>query len=157
MVTPELLSRYPFFSFLKPTQLKKITKIAQEVSYTRSEIIFVEKDPADAFYILLKGSVELFFKVEVEYHPELSKELKFRVIYPGESFGISAFIEPHVLSSSARALEPSRVIKIDAAPMLEMCQQDEDLAYALIYQVAKAAMDRLNATRLQLSAAWTPI
>jgi CRP-like cAMP-binding protein len=104
----------------------------------------------------MKGSVELFFTVEVEYHPELRKELKFRVIYPGETFGISAFIEPHTLTASARATEPSRVVKIEAAPLLDLCQQDDELAYALIYQVAKAAMDRLNATRLQLAAAWTP-
>lgn len=156
MVQPELLSHYPFFSFFKPAQLKKIARIAREETYDRGTLLFREKDPADAFYILQKGSVELFFAVEVEYHPELRKELRFRVIYPGESFGISAFIEPHILTSSARALEPSQVIKIDAAPILELCQKDDKLAYALIYQVAKVAMDRLNATRLQLAAAWTP-
>jgi CRP/FNR family transcriptional regulator len=156
MVTPELLSRYPFFSFLNPDQLQKIAEIAAEENHPRGEIIFHEKNPAAAFYILMKGSVELFFTVEVEYHPELRKELKFRVIYPGETFGISAFIEPHTLTASARATEPSRVVKIEAAPLLDLCQQDDELAYALIYQVAKAAMDRLNATRLQLAAAWTP-
>jgi len=156
MVSPVLLSRYPFFSFLKPAQLREIAKIAVEESYDRGAILFREKDPADAFYILLKGSVELFFTVEVEYYPELSKELKFRVIYPGESFGISAFIEPHKLTSSARSTEPCQVVKIKAAPLLDLCQQDDELASALIYQVAKAAMDRLNATRLQLAATWTP-
>ncbi|MEW5871645.1 MAG: cyclic nucleotide-binding domain-containing protein [Chloroflexota bacterium] len=157
MVTPELLSRYPFFGFLKPTQLNKIAKIAKEETYDRGALLFREKETAETFYILLQGSIELYFTMEVEYHPELRKELKFRVIYPGESFGISAFIEPHVLTSSARATEPSRVIKIDAAPMLEMCEKDEKLAYALTHQVAKAAMDRLNATRLQLAAAWKPV
>ena len=157
MIAPELLRRYPFFSFLKPAQLKKIAQIAKEETYERSAILFKENEPADTFFILLKGSIELYFTVEVEYHPELRKELKFRVIYPGESFGISAFIQPHVLTSSARATEPSRVIKIEAAPVLEMSQEDEKLAYELIYRVAKAAMDRLNATRLQLAAAWTPV
>jgi CRP-like cAMP-binding protein len=156
MVSPELLSRYPFFKFLSPAQLKKIAKIAKEESYKRGDILFRQNDRAEAFYILLVGSIELYFLVEVEYHPELRKELRFRVIYPGESFGISAFIEPHILTSSARAIEPSRVIQIEAAPLLEMCQKDDNLAYALIYQVAKAAMDRLNATRLQLAAAWAP-
>lgn len=157
MVQPEFLSRYPFFSFLKPAQLKKIAKVAKEETYERGEIILREHDRADAFYILLKGSVELLFIVEVEYHPELRKELRFRVIYPGESFGISAFIEPHILTSTARAVEPSQVIKIDAAPILEMCQKDEKLAYALIHQVAKVAVDRLNASRLQLAAVWKPV
>jgi CRP-like cAMP-binding protein len=157
MVSPELLSRYRFFSFLNPTQLKKIAKIAKEETYGRGDIVFKQNERAENFYIVLVGSIELYFLVEVEYHPELRKELRFRVIYSGETFGISAFIEPHVLTSSARAIEPSRVIKIEAAPLLEMCQKDDNLAYALIYQVAKAAMDRLNATRLQLAAAWAPM
>ena len=156
MVTPELLSRYAIFSFFKPAQLRKIARIATEESFGRGAILFREKDPADAFYILLQGSVELFFSVEIEYHPELGKELKFRVIYPGESFGISAFIEPHILTASARATEPSRVVKIKALPLLDLCREDDELAYALTYQVTKAAMERLNATRLQLAAAWTP-
>ncbi len=156
MVPPELLSRYPFFSFFKPAQLKKIAQAAKEASYERGDVLFRENDPADTFYILLKGSVELYFAVEVEYHPELRKEFKFRVIYPGESFGISAFIEPHILTSSARAVEPCQVIRVEAAPVLEMCRRDEKLAYALIYQVARAAIDRLNAARLQLAAVWVP-
>ena len=157
MVHPELLSRYQFFSFLKPAQLKKIAKVAKEEAYERGAILFRENDKANAFYILLKGSVELLFVVDVEYHPELHKELRFRVIYPGESFGISAFIEPHILTSTARAVEPSSVIKIEAGPVLEMCQKDEKLAYALIHQVARVAVDRLNATRLQLAAVWKPV
>ncbi len=156
MIQPELLSKYPFFGFLKPAQLKKIAKIAEEVSYERGEILFHENDKADAIHILLKGSVELLFVVEVEYRPELRKDLRFRVIYPGELFGISAFIEPYILTSTARAVESSLVLKIEAVPILEMCQEDDKLAYALIQQVARAAMDRLNATRLQLAAVWKP-
>lgn len=156
MISPQLLSRYPFFSFLKPVQLKEIAKLSIEEDYERGAILFREKEPADALYILTKGSIELFFTSEVEYHPELRKELKFRVIYPGEIFGISALIEPYLLTSSARATEPSRVIKIEAAPLIERCMSDEKLAYALIHQLAKTAIDRLNATRLQLAAVWSP-
>jgi len=156
MIIPELLGRYPFFSFLKPAKLNSIAKIAVEEAYERGEIVFRENAFADALYILLKGSLELYFTVDIKYHPEQRKELKFRVIYPGELFGISALIEPYMLTSSARATEPSRVAKILAKPLLEICEQDDKLAYTLTQQVAKAAIDRLNATRLQLAAAWVP-
>lgn len=156
MVSAEFLGRYPFFSFLKPSQLRSIAKVAKEKSFERGDILFREKDPANALFILVKGSLELFFTVEVEYHPELRKELKYRVIYPGEISGISALIEPYRLTSSARATEPSQVIMIEAAALLELCQKDEELSCALIRQVAKVAIDRLNATRLQLAAMWSP-
>jgi CRP-like cAMP-binding protein len=155
MITPELLRHYKFFNFLTPTQLKAIARITKEETFESGTNIFHENALADGLYILVKGSVDLFFTVEVKYRPELRKELLFGVVNPGEFFGISALIEPYILTSSARASKPSLVIKIDATGLLALCNKDEKLAYGLIRQVAKTSMERLNATRLQLATAWS--
>jgi CRP-like cAMP-binding protein len=157
MITPELLHHYPFFGFLTPVQLKAIARIAKEETVESGTIIFREQEHADWLCILVKGNVDLFFTIEVEYHPELRKELLFGTINPGEIFGISALIEPHILTSSARASKPSQVIKIEAPGLLALCNKDERLAYGLVSQVAKTTMQRLNATRLQLATAWSLI
>jgi CRP-like cAMP-binding protein len=157
MITPELLHHYPFFGFLTTAQIKAMARIAKEESVESGTIIFREQEHADWLCILLKGNVDLFFTIEVEYHPELRKELLFGTINPGEIFGISALIEPHILTSSARASKPSQVIKIEAPGLLALCNQDERLAYGLVSQVAKTTMQRLNATRLQLATAWSVI
>jgi CRP-like cAMP-binding protein len=135
--------------------LKTVTKIAKEEAYDSGAIIFHENDHADKLYILETGKIELFFKVEVEYHPELYKELQFSIVNPGELFGISALIEPHLLTSTARAAKPSQVIAIDASKLLNQCDRDEKLAYGLTFQIAKTSMERLKATRLQLANAWS--
>lgn len=155
MVAPELFHHYPFFSFLKPAQLKMIAGISKEETYPSGTVIFREKEPAEWLYILVKGSVDLYFTVEVEYHPEQRKELLFGVINPVEFFGISALIEPHLLTASARSAKDCHVIKINAASLLELCNQDDQLAYGLMKQIAKATIERLNATRLQLAIAWS--
>ncbi len=157
MITPELLQHYPFFGFLTPVQLKAIARIAKEESLESGRIIFREHEHADWLCILVKGNIDLFFTIEVEYHPELRKELLFGTINPGELFGISALIEPHILTSSARTSKPSQVIKIEAPRLLALCNKDEQLAYGLVSQVAKTSMERLNATRLQLATAWSVI
>lgn len=77
------------------------------------------------------------------------------MIGPGELFGISALIEPHILTASARASEPSQVIQIDMEGLLVLCEQNERFAFSLMDQVAKTTMERLNATRLQLAAVWS--
>ena len=154
MTTTELLGQYPFFSIFNPEQLKTIAQIAEDEIYQSGSLLFYEKQPAEALYILLKGSVELFYTVEVEYRPELRKELVFTVIKPGELFGISTLIEPHVSTSTARVILPSRVIKIKAAKLLEWCEKDYLLASALVNQVAITAIERLSATRKQLATAW---
>jgi len=76
------------------------------------------------------------------------------VIYPGEPFGISSLIEPHIFTSTAFASQPSRVITIEADRLRELFQKDKRLAYILTHSAAKAAIERLHATRIQLAAAW---
>lgn len=156
MVRPEILLRYPILNLLQADQMEAIAMAAQEESFSAGTLVFKELQPADSLYILLKGSIELYFTVEVEYHPELSKELHFSLIEPGEVFGISAIIEPHILTSSARTISDSQVIKIDATPLRELMNQDQDLAYAIIQEIANLALQRLNQTRLQLAAAYAP-
>ncbi len=154
MVATDLLPRYPFFSFLKPEQRKKLAAISVEDSYESGSFIFREGEQAEWLYILMKGSVDLLYLVDLLTYPSKTRELVFGSIQPGEIFGISALIEPHILTSTARAAKNCQVIKIDAKKLLSLCEQDEKLAYALYNQVAKAAIARLNAARLQLAAAW---
>lgn len=157
MVTPETLLRYPFFNFLTPEQCKDLAEVAAITSFEAGEVIFQEGQVADTLYILLTGSVDLYFTVKVEYHPEQYKELYFSVVRPGELFSISTCIEPRILTSSARAAHDCRMIQIPVTALDELCQADQLLACALIEQVAKTAIERLNATRYQLAVALSPI
>jgi CRP-like cAMP-binding protein len=155
MIAPKLLQTTPFFDFLSAAQQKNIAHISQVKTYQGGDYIFREKDRAQDLCILVQGKVDLFFTVEVEYHPELRKELLFSVIGPGELFGISALIEPHILTASARASELSQVIQIDMDGLLALCDQNERFAFSLMDQVAKTTIERLNAARLQLAAVWS--
>ena len=151
MITPEMLSLHSFFKSISQKELETIANISSDVTFEDGEVIFRESHPADALYILLKGNVELYFTVEVEYHPEYRKELVFETIKPGDVFGISALIEPFILTSTARALKTSRVIRIDAIALRDLCVLDKSLAYTLTSLSAKLAIDRLNNTRLALA------
>ncbi|MCC7353464.1 MAG: cyclic nucleotide-binding domain-containing protein [Anaerolineae bacterium] len=153
MISPELLRRYPFFALLDDPHQKAIAMITDEVSFANREVIFKENQPAQALYLLLEGSIDLYFTVEEEYRPELRKEFVVGEINPGEPFAISALIEPYVLTSSARAANASRVLKIDAAALRALCEVDCRLGYTLMKHAAKAALERLHFTHVQLAAA----
>lgn len=153
MVSPEVLRRYPFFAWLDDAHQKAIAMITEEVAYERGALIFQEGKPADALYLLMEGSVDLFFAVEEEYRPESRKEFLVGEINPGEPFAISALIEPYVLTSSARAARPCRALKVEAAALRALCEVDCRLGYLLMRQAAKAALERLHFTRVQLAAA----
>jgi CRP-like cAMP-binding protein len=84
------------------------------------------------------------------YQPDYRKEYFIGVVNPGEIFGISALIEPHVHTATLRADKPGFVIKIDAIALRNLCEEDAELAVGLMKAVAKTAMNRLEMTRTQL-------
>ncbi len=153
MVTPELFHHYPIFSFLKPEMLSAIAAISREEVYEKGAIIYREKEHTDYLYILVKGSVELLFKIEAD-NPD-PKELHFGEVSAGEMFGISALLEPFTHTSTARVLRTSTIIKIQAAGLMALYKDDPLMAYNMMRQVAKTTTKRLNATRLQLAMAYS--
>ncbi len=151
MISPELLRRYPFFGVLDDSQLKAVAMIAEEISCQEGETLFEAERPAQAMYLLMEGCVDLFYVVIDRDAP--AKELFISEFNPGDVFGISALIEPHQYTATARATCPSRIVKFDAAGLRALCEVDSKLAYGLMRQTAKAAMSRLHDTRVQLAAA----
>lgn len=155
MISPELLRRFPFFGKLENSQLVALSIIAEEETFNRGEDIFQEGTTADAFFLLEDGSLDLYYTVVDSFHPEQRKEFSVGEINPGEPFGISALIEPYVLTATARVSSPAKVIRINASALRAQMDTDQSLAYNLMRKIAKAAIERLNDTRIQLAAAWS--
>jgi CRP-like cAMP-binding protein len=154
MISPELLRRYTIFGQLGEQDLNNIAMLADELTAEAGTVLFEERQPANALYLLLEGSIDLYQKSEEEYHPKARKEFLVGEINPGEIFSISSLIEPHILNASARTSKPSRFIKFDATALRQLANENPQLGCTLMRQVAKALMERLAYTRVQLAAAW---
>jgi CRP-like cAMP-binding protein len=154
MVSPELLRRYPLFSTLNDKHLKSIAMIAEEFNVQTGTVLVMEGQPAEWFFLLLEGSIELTYKSEEEYHPKTKKVFSIGEINPGEAFGISSLLEPYRYLLSAHAGQDSRVLKLNAVDLRKLMNNDLSVGYALMHQIAKSAMERLNFTQVQLAAAW---
>jgi CRP-like cAMP-binding protein len=153
MISPELLRRYPFFGLLTDAQLKAIAMIAQEENISSGTQIFNEGNKADTFYLLLQGSVDLFYTVDTEGVLDFNKEFLVGEINPGEAFGISALVEPYIFSATAKADQNLRFIAIDAVALRALLEKDSKMSCVVMYQVAKVFAERLQSTRIQLAAA----
>ena len=154
MVSPEILRRYPFFGILSANQLKAISMITEEVFFEKDAIIFEEGQPATYFYLLMEGEVDISYHSEKEAHIQHRKELLAGVIDSGDVFAISGLIEPYVYTATARAAQDGHALKIDSYAMRHLMETTCEMGYALMGQIAKAAMERLGFTRVQLAAAW---
>jgi CRP-like cAMP-binding protein len=154
MISIELLRRYPFFGRLGYEQLKALAMIAEEIKLENGQVVIEEGKPADALYFLVEGSVVLYHPIGSPQEEEGSLEVPVCEINPGEPFSISALIEPHVLTSTARSSGVSRVIRLMVEDLKTAFAQDARLECMMIRCVAEAAMGRLNSTRVQLAAAY---
>lgn len=151
MISPELLRRYPFFNFMNDNELKAVAMIAEELTLEKDAIIFNANEPASMLYFLEDGSATNFFVVQ--NGGKLHKELYIGEVNPGEIFGISALIEPYMYTATMRADKKCRVIRIEASALRALCEVDTALAYRFMQATAKAVLQRLGDTRIQLAAA----
>ncbi|KPK03426.1 MAG: hypothetical protein AMJ56_19145 [Anaerolineae bacterium SG8_19] len=155
MVSPEILRRYPFYSFMDHDQLREVAMITDEIKYKKDQVLFNTDEKADACFLLMEGSVDLHYVVD-EHDPSLRKEFIVGTINPGELLGISAFVEPHIYTATAIVVNDSRLLKMDAVALRDLCRQDPGLNLGFQTVAVKATMERLHATRVQLAAATSP-
>lgn len=155
MTAFEHLQHFPFFSFMDEKQLKMVAAIAQELQFNAGDEICEAHTPSDSLYFLTQGSLLYYMVVVSEYQPDYRKEYFIGVVNPGEIFGISSLVEPHLHTATLRADKPSCVIKIDGSALRALCEEDVHLSLALMKAVAKTAMNRLEMTRVQLVAQMT--
>src|SRR3990172_6369790 len=99
MISPELLRRYSFFGKLAEADLYEIAMIADEFSADAGVTLFQEHQPAEALYLLLEGSIDLYYTSEEEYHPKIRKEFLVGEVNPGEIFSISSMLDPFILNA----------------------------------------------------------
>lgn len=154
MVSPELLRRFTFFGAFNEEQLKKISLIADEINVPAGAKLFDECEQANVFYFLIDGGIDLTYKSEEEFHSKIKKVFPVGEINPEEVFGISAVLSPYEYNATAITSKDSKLIKIDAEKLRQLMKEDPEFGYTMMHQVAKATMERLTYTRVQLAAAW---
>jgi len=152
MIPLELLRRFPFFSFMDDRELKAVSTIAQDLHLKAGDVLVESNTPADALYFLIDGHMPYYIVVTTEHMPDYRQEYFVGYINPEEIFGISALIEPYQFTATLRADGTCRVIKIDASALRALCEVDAHLSVGLMKAIAKAAMERLQMTRVQLVA-----
>jgi len=153
MVSPKHLRRYDLFDFMGDKELESVAAIAEEKEYQKGDVIIESGQSAETFYFLADGNVAYYYVVTTEHDPYFKEEYHISDINAGEIFGISALIEPYKYTATLRVDEPSLVIEIGASDLRALCDKDPRLAYGLMQAVAKASIERLEATRIQLIAA----
>ena len=140
--TPKLI--HPFLDGFSPEDLKVLASCAMPVDFLEGELIFKQGDPANRFYCILAGRVDL------QATGRVAQSLTVQTLGAGDVLGWSWTCPPYELNFDARAMEPTRAIFFYATRLREKCEQDTGLGYALMKRISEVMMDRLQATHRAL-------
>jgi CRP/FNR family transcriptional regulator, cyclic AMP receptor protein len=136
-----LISKQPFFKGLKPHQFQLLADLAMERQFKAGETIFEEGDPANRFYLILEG------KVELHYPPGEQCSIPSQTLGPGEDLGWSWLFPPYYFLATARAVGPVRTIFFYGTRLRQQCEADHDLGYEIMKRIAQVAIQHLNSAR----------
>jgi CRP/FNR family transcriptional regulator, cyclic AMP receptor protein len=140
----ETLREIRFLHDIGPMHLEQIAKIAQVRDLKEGDVVFRQGDAAQYIYLLVYGNVSL------EICAAGSGCQQILTLGPGELLGWSSMLEQLSYTARARALVATRLVEINVAQLLAMCDHDPQFGYELMRQVALALAKRLSATRMQL-------
>lgn len=139
-----LLRGHEFFRDLDPGYITFMVGCASNVRFVEGSFLFREGEPADRFFLIRHG------KVALEIAAPGRGAIIVQTVAAGGVVGFSWLFEPHVWQFGARAVGPVRAIALDGVCLRAKCEQDPRLGYGLMQRFARIAVQRLQATRLQV-------
>ena len=133
------------FEGLSESQIERIIDVAQELNFEKGQWLFNEEQEAAHLYLVKDGSVELVIKVEDAI------EIPIAIIRPNNGcLGVSALIEPHRYTLSARCLNDSTLLAIPSTRLDDLMNADSDMRCVIMTNLATKLLNRLKETRQEI-------
>jgi len=129
------LKQGDLFWGMDPNFVKEAMGATTKENLEEGQVVFREGDPAESFYILVKGRIKLTLG-------EKSREV-YVAYQPGEIIGWSSLIGRETLSATARCLEPTILSKVDRQRFLDILGDYPSEGAALFQRVATMLGNRL--------------
>jgi len=135
------LAQIPVFAGIPPEDLASLLRLADTMELGTEEVLFSEGEAADTFYVLLSGGIDLS-----------SKQRFFAHVGAGAAIGETSLLTNSHHSASARATEPSRLLRFPDRRFNDMLDAGSVPAYRLVVNLARVLASRLRAADSQLAA-----
>jgi CRP/FNR family cyclic AMP-dependent transcriptional regulator len=126
----ELLAEHPFFVGLDPQTLVLLAGCATNVHFRPGDYLFRQDGPADHFYVLRRGRVQLQVTSPAE------GPLVLETYEHNDVLGWSWLIPPYHCEADAQATEDTDAIAFDGVCLRGKCDNDAALGYELLKRTA---------------------
>ena len=115
--------------------VKEIMDVSVTESHKEGELLFHEGDPANTFYILLKGRIKLSLGE--------TGQAVYIVSSAGEAFGWSSLIGRERFSATAECMAETKLLKFDKEKLNKVLDKDPINSLILFKRLAELLGNRL--------------
>jgi CRP-like cAMP-binding protein len=132
--------RSHFLARMPAPERRFLSEVAEDVRFEDGDVLFAAGEPAERFYVIGKGRVEL-----VETGDDAEKVVD--VLGPGELVGLSWIYEGRQWRLTARARGTVIGVGFPAEDVRHRCRLDEPLWTIVLDEITSILFDRLDRAR----------
>lgn len=140
------MAGHAFLADLPPSVFRKLADSAMLIRFKAGDRIFEEGDPANRFYLIVRGTVVLGSPAQEGRTVTLQK------IGDGDVLGWSWLFPPYSWHFDAWAETDVEAIFFYGTRLREECDTDHDLGYELMKRMSSIVVQRLQVARRKLVA-----
>jgi CRP/FNR family transcriptional regulator, cyclic AMP receptor protein len=138
------LAAHPFLKAMSRHHLELLALCAMPTEFESGQIIFLEGDPANGFYLIETGNVVLEGKTSD------GQPVVIDTVSAGEPLGWSWLISPYLWHFDARATEACTAICLSGIMLRQHRDDDLTLSHELFKRTTEVIVRRLQAARGKL-------
>ncbi|MGD9638338.1 MAG: Crp/Fnr family transcriptional regulator [Alphaproteobacteria bacterium] len=127
----ELLKNTSFFSKLKDESIKDLFNGAYVKCYSKGQLLFLQGDMAEAFYIVIDGWVKLF------RNSEDGQEVVIAAFSHGDIFAEAAIFGEGKYPVSASIIEDAKLLVVPRKIFLERLKNNSELCFEIFASMSK--------------------
>ncbi len=148
--TIQYLSGHEFFSEFSDDILKFLSECSSTHQIKKGQILFLEGENADKFYVIRKGHIA------IQMPAIMGPTLEIQTLGKDQVLGWSWLIAPYKWTFQTQAEEDSELLQFDGTALLARCEQEPKFGYELLKKFAGLMSMRLNRTRQKIMDEWNP-
>jgi len=136
----EALAKTEIFSGMSRVHLRQLASSCVVEELKRNEYIFREREPGEAFYVILSGRVRISREV-----PGMGEEA-LAILSPGQYFGEMALVDSGARSADARVHEHCKLAILKKTEMDDILFINKALACDVLWGFVRTLTQRLRET-----------
>ena len=137
------LAAQPFLRGMSEDHLQLLAADSIPAEFQTGERIVNEDGPANRFYLILEGSVQ------IESPLQDGETVPIQTLGAGDLLGWSWLYPPYYWHFDARAITPVKALFFYGTHLRERCDEHPELGYQLMRRVTEVVIHRLPAARLE--------